>query len=146
MLRRPLPESRGGGSPNPKDKGKGKGKGKDKGGKKQGNLSDGGNTDASGSESSGPQGKPRKKLEDYPGKPLDEIPKADRCCLHYCWVKPDGTSLCWAFNKGKDCKNGPHQVEPTKAMKQTRLFNRLKAEHGPPNCPANGPKATAKKD
>ena len=141
----------GGGKPGA-DKGKGKGKGDGKGkggksgkgpGKNQGSWSDGGNTDAE----SDPKGKgnAQKKTADYPGKKIEDIPADQRCCIHYCWVKKDGTSFCYKFNKGIEC-HAPHLVKPTKAMMETKVYNRLKDQHGPPNCPAGGPKAPAKKD
>ena len=137
----------GGGKPGSDGKGKGKGKGKKgdgKGpGKNQGSWSDGGNTDAE----SDPKGKgnPKKKTEEYPGKKVEDIPKDQRCCIHYCWVKKDGTSFCYKFNKGIQC-HAPHLVKPTKAMMETKVYNRLKDQHGPPNCPAGGPKAPEKKN
>ena len=116
---------------------------KDKDGKKhQGSWSDGGNTDAE----SDPKGKgnAQKKTADYPGKKIEDVPADQRCCIHYCWVKKDGTSFCYKFNKGIEC-HAPHLIKPTKAMMETKVYNRLKDQHGPPNCPAGGPKAPEKK-
>ena len=77
-----------------------------------------------------------------------EIPEDQRCCAHYLWVnKATGYSLCKKFNKGVEC-HGRH-VPPSqcsKAMKGTNTFAKLKAENGPMNCPASGPKAPDKKD
>ena len=123
-------------------KGKGKdGKGKGKG-KNDGSWSDGGNTDDGNAKGAKGQGK-YKKTEEYPGKKIEDIPKDQRCCIHYCWVKKDGTSLCWKFNKGLEC-HAPHMVKPTKAMMESKVYNRLKDQYGAPNCPAGGPKAPKK--
>ena len=116
--------------------GKGKGDGgKGKGGKKKGNR-DG---QDSGTESDGAG---CKLTKDYPGTPVKDVPKEKRCCLHYLWVKPDGTSFCSQFRAGKECWN-PHLPQATPEMARTNLYARLKAEYGKPNCPKEGPKKPA---
>ena len=117
--------------------GKGKGKGKD-GGKKGGKGGNNGYDSGAESDGSG-----RKKTSDYPGKPLADVSKEKRCCLHYLWVRRDGTSLCDAFNKGIACWKGPHLQKGTPEMLATNVYARVKAEHGKPNCPAGGPKKPA---
>ena len=81
------------------------------------------------------------------GTELDTVPEDKRCCLHYLWVnKKTGASLCYAYNLGKECKDGKH-VKPeqcTKQMKETKLYHRLVAERGNPNCPPKGPAAPTK--
>ena len=63
-----------------------------------------------------------------------------RCCLHYLWVRKDGTSLCDCFNKGIACWKGPHLAKATPEMLTTKIYARMKHEHGKPNCPEGGPK------
>ena len=110
--------------------------GKDKDGKKhQGSWADGGNTDTEGAKGKGKQ----KRTDEYPGKKIEDIPEADRCCAHYLWVKKDGTSLCSKFNAGKQC-HAPHTLKPSKAMLETKVVAKLKHKFGPPNCPASGPR------
>ena len=129
-------------------KGKGKGKGKDGKGKKRGNAndSDGGDTNHSGSEAGWQQAKTKKKTAEYDGKEISEVPEADRCCAHYLWVRKDGWSLCRNFAKGRQCPNGKHVTNPSKAMTETKVYARLVAENGRANVPANGPKKSDKKD
>ena len=112
--------------------GKGKGKGKDGKGKGK-NAANGYD---SGAESDGTG---RKKTSDFQGKPVAEVPKDKRCCLHYLWVRKDGPSLCDAYNKGIACWKGPHLKRGTPEMLATNLYARMKSEHGKPNCPADGP-------
>ena len=68
------------------------------------------------------------------------MPEADRCCLQYLWVNKDGHSLCWAYNRGKECPHGRHIVDPPKSVMQTKLYARLKDQHGKHNVPKKGPK------
>ena len=59
------------------------------------------------------------------------------------WVRGDGSniSLCGAYNRGEKegCKLGKHLAKAPPAMAKTKLFNKLKAERGKPNCPPSGP-------
>ena len=102
-----------------------------KGGKKQGGNE--GNTD---SESDTTR---RKPTSEYPGTDLSSLSPGELCCAHFCWVRKDGTSCCLAHRTGKECRNGKHTTTPSRAMKGTKLFNRLIAERGQPNVPAIGP-------
>ena len=120
-----------------KDKGKGKGKGKDG---EQANANSASGSDGGSSNGDGTKPKP---TSEYPGIELSAVPEDERCCLHYLWVRKDGSnvSLCGNYNKGHrdKCSLGKHLAKPTAAMKKTKLFNRLKKERGEPNCPASGP-------
>ena len=100
----------------------------------------GGDGSGSGSENSGSDSK--KQLSEYPGKDLSEIPADKRCCLHFMWVKSDGTSYCSGYNAGKidGCRCGKHIAAGTPEMRGTKLFAKLKAERGRPNAQKQAPK------
>ena len=81
----------------------------------------------------------RKKTSEFQGKDLDSVPAEKRCCLHYLWIRKDGTSLCDSYNKGIACWKGPHLARATPEMLATKIYARMKHEHGKPNCPSDGP-------
>ena len=125
-----------GAKPQPKSNGGGRGRG--------GKRTEGGD---SGSESDTPTwtGVPRKPASEYAGTAVKDIPSDKKCCLQYCWVRKDGVSLCWNFNKGVQCTLGKHVApnEIPEEMRKTNLYAKLLAERGKPNCPKNGPKPPA---
>ena len=129
-------------------KGKGKGKGKEKG-KNKGGERDAASQQAqdSGYESSGSDRSTRKRVADFPGKAPKDLPEDQRCCAHFLWVRPDGTSFCKKFNKGVEChaRHLPPSKCP-KAMKGTNTWAAMRARHGEMNCPEAGPKKPVKKE
>ena len=116
-------------------KGKGKGKGKDKGGKPSKAGNQGAGTDSEGEKSD------YKPTSSYPGINVADVPKEQRCCLNFLWVKPgkDKISCCKFFNQGKECPLGKHVTQCTAKMKETNLYNRLVDQKGQPNVPKGGP-------
>ena len=113
------------------EKGGKKGDGKKGGGRGggKGDAHHSGNTD---SESETPS-RPKKKTSDYDGIELDAVPESERCCLHYLWTQPNGKSRCWMFNQGKECTKGKHITNPSKNVKNTKLYKSLVDRYGPHN-------------
>ena len=72
-------------------------------------------------------------MKDYEGIELDAVPESERCCLRYLWVRPDGRSLCYAHNTGKECTKGKHTNQPAKSVLRTKLYASLKDRYGAHN-------------
>ena len=79
-------------------------------------------------------GSKRKLTKDYPGSDLKDIPENSRCCMYWHYVDGHGVSRCQKYANGEEC-TAKHLDNIPKAMKSSKIANKLKTLYGEPNGP-----------